>query len=550
MQNRPYPYCEATAIKDLKEMLAVKARTHKKETAFLYPLESGELRKTYRDLQADVNALGTWMYHHKIRGKHVALVGENSYEWLVAFLASVNGGNVAVAIDRNLPEEEIVQLAKKADVDVAFVSAAAAKKCGRRVARKSYVLDRFDEFLREGRQCLKRGEEEFLRYEIKGDDTAAILFTSGTSGFSKGVELTNDNLAFEITRTSMLFDPQGGVLAVLPFHHAFGLVVGILMVINYGQPVYINKSLRRLREDMERFRPRTMFMVPAFVESFHRQIWAEISKKKMTHPIRGLMKSTDLILKSGVDVRKFAYGAIQKVFGGNLSYIICGGAPLDPMYVREFRSWGIEILNGYGATECSPCTAVNRAQYHRDGTVWVPVPGIEVKITEEGEVAFRGGLVMKGYYKDEEATKEVLIDGWYHTGDLGMIDGDGFITLTGRKKNLIILSNGENVSPEELEMNLTRDSAVKEALVYEEDGRIVAEVYPDEKRKGDAAYFEKLRNRVNKDRPPYKRIAQITLADHEFVKNTSMKILRHKNVPAAGKKTRAADEEKTETAAR
>ncbi|MBR0142592.1 MAG: AMP-binding protein [Clostridia bacterium] len=549
MQNRPYPYCEATAIKDLKEMLAVKARTHKKETAFLYPLESGELRKTYRDLQADVNALGTWMYHHKIRGKHVALVGENSYEWLVAFLASVNGGNVAVAIDRNLPEEEIVQLAKKADVDVAFVSAA-AKKCGRRVARKSYVLDRFDEFLREGRQCLKRGEEEFLRYEIKGDDTAAILFTSGTSGFSKGVELTNDNLAFEITRTSMLFDPQGGVLAVLPFHHAFGLVVGILMVINYGQPVYINKSLRRLREDMERFRPRTMFMVPAFVESFHRQIWAEISKKKMTHPIRGLMKSTDLILKSGVDVRKFAYGAIQKVFGGNLSYIICGGAPLDPMYVREFRSWGIEILNGYGATECSPCTAVNRAQYHRDGTVGVPVPGIEVKITEEGEVAFRGGLVMKGYYKDEEATKEVLIDGWYHTGDLGMIDGDGFITLTGRKKNLIILSNGENVSPEELEMNLTRDSAVKEALVYEEDGRIVAEVYPDEKRKGDAAYFEKLRNRVNKDRPPYKRIAQITLADHEFVKNTSMKILRHKNVPAAGKKTRAADEEKTETAAR
>ena len=262
------------------------------------------------------------------------------------------------------------------------------------------------------------------------------------------------------------------------------------------------------------------------------------------------MKSTDLILKSGVDIRKFAYGAIQKVFGGNLSYIICGGAPLDPMYVREFRSWGIEILNGYGATECSPCTAVNRAQYHRDGTVGVPVPGIEVKITEEGEVAFRGGLVMKGYYKDEEATKEVLIDGWYHTGDLGMIDGDGFITLTGRKKNLIILSNGENVSPEELEMNLTRDSAVKEALVYEEDGRIVAEVYPDEKRKGDAAYFEKLRNRVNKDRPPYKRIAQITLADHEFVKNTSMKILRHKNVPAAGKKTRAADEEKTETAAR
>ena len=505
-------------------------------------MESGELRKTYRDLQADVNALGTWMYHHKIRGKHVALVGENSYEWLVAFFAAVNGGNVAVAIDRSLPEEEIVQIAKKADVDVAFVSGACYRKCGRHVARKTYVLDRFDEFLREGRQCLKSGEEDFLRYEVKGDDTAAILFTSGTSGFSKGVELTNDNLAFEITRTSMLFDPQGGVLAVLPFHHAFGLVVGILMVVNYGQPVFINKSLRRLREDMERFRPRTMFMVPAFVESFHRQIWAEISKKKMTHPIRGLMKSTDLILRSGVDVRRFAYGAIQKVFGGNLSYIICGGAPLDPIYVREFRSWGIEILNGYGATECSPCTAVNRAQHHRDGTVGVPVPGIEVKITEEGEIAFRGGLVMKGYYKDEEATKEVLIDGWYHTGDLGTQDEDGFITLTGRKKDLIILSNGENVSPEELEMNLTRDSAVKEALVYESGGRIVAEIYPEEKRKGDTAYFEKLRNKVNKDRPPYKRIAQITLVDHEFIKNTNRKILRHKNIPGTRAETPGGEE--------
>ncbi len=536
LQNKPYPYCEATEIRDLKDMLDIKARTKKKDTAFLFPVESGEMRKTYRDLQADVNAFGTWMYHHKLRGKHVALVGENSYEWLVAFFAAVNGGNVAAAIDRNLPEEEIVQLAKRADADAAFLSDACFRKCGRRVARKSYNLARFDDILREGRLLLKRGETDFLRYEVREDDTAAILFTSGTSGFSKGVELTNRNLAFEITHTSMLFDPEGGVLAVLPFHHAFGLVVGILMVINYGQPIYINKNLRRIREDMERFRPKTMFMVPAFVESFHRQIWAEISKKRMTHPLRGLMKSTDLILRSGVDIRRFAYGAIQKVFGGNLSYIICGGAPLDPTYVREFRSWGIEILNGYGATECSPCTAVNRVAYHRDGTVGVPVPGIEVKVTEEGEVAFRGDLVMKGYYKDPDATREVLIDGWYHTGDLGTVDGDGFITLTGRKKNLIILSNGENISPEELEMNLTRDSGVAEALVYASEGKIVAEVYPDEKHRGDAAYFEKLRNKVNKGRPPYKRIAQIVTVDHAFIKNTNMKILRHKNLPGSGEK--------------
>jgi long-chain acyl-CoA synthetase len=284
---------------------------------------------------------------------------------------------------------------------------------------------------------------------------------------------------------------------------------------------------------MEEFKPKTMFLVPMFVEFFHKQIWTEIGKKGMTQPITGLMKSTDLFLRTGVDLRRFSYGAIRRVFGGNLEYIICGGAPLDPMYVREFRSWGIEILNGYGATECSPCTAVNRVRYHKDGSVGVPVPGIEVKVTEDGEIAFRGDIVMKGYYKDSEATSTVLIDGWYHTGDLGNVDGNGFINLTGRKKNLIILSNGENISPEELEMDLSRDPAVQEALVYDEDGKIVAKIYPTERRRGDMAYFEKLKNKVNKDRPVYKRIFRVILSDTEFIKNTTMKIVRYKNIPGS-----------------
>ena len=546
MQNKPYPYCEVTQIRDLKDMLRIKARNNPRDTAFLYPLETGEVRKTYRDLQADVNAFGTWMYHHKIRGKHVALVGENSYEWLVAFFAIVNGGNVAVAIDKSLPEDEVVQLAKKADADIAFVSEACYPRVGRRVARRSFHLDRFDEILKEGRMYQRRGEDEFQKYDVREEDTATIMFTSGTSGFSKGVELTNRNIAYEITHTSMLFDPRGGVVAVLPFHHAFGLVVGVLMVINYGQPVFINKSLKRLRANMEEFKPKTMFLVPMFVEFFHKQIWTEIGKKGMTQPFKGLMKSTDLFLRTGVDLRRFSYGAIRRVFGGDLEYIICGGAPLDPMYVREFRSWGIEILNGYGATECSPCTAVNRVRYHKDGSVGVLVPGIEVKVTDDGEIAFRGDIVMKGYYKDPDATAAVIVDGWYHTGDLGNVDGNGFITLTGRKKNLIILSNGENVSPEELEMDLARDPAVQEVLVYDEDGKIVAKVYPVERRRGDTAYFEKLKNKVNRDRPVYKRIFRVILSDTEFVKNTTMKIVRYKNIPGASAPDSTVHAKKTE----
>ena len=329
----------------------------------------------------------------------------------------------------------------------------------------------------------------------------------------------------------MLFEPKGGVLAVLPFHHAFGLVVGILMVINYGQPIYINKSLKYVKKNMEEFGPQTMFLVPLFVEFFHKQIWSEIGKRGATKAFKGLMKSTDIMLKAGIDVRKKTYGTIQKVFGGNLEYIICGGAALDPMYVKEFRSWGIEILNGYGATECSPCTAVNRPYFRKDGSVGHLVPGIEVKTTEEGEIAFKGELVMKGYYKNPEATAEALVDGWYHTGDLGYVDEDNFIYLTGRKKNLIILSNGENISPEELEQDIARDSAVKEVLVYDEAGKIVAEVFPEEDHLGDTAYFEKLKNKVNKGRPLYKQITRIKLRDEEFIKNATMKIVRYKNIP-------------------
>ena len=259
----------------------------------------------------------------------------------------------------------------------------------------------------------------------------------------------------------------------------------------------------------------------------------EIDKKGKTAATKGLMASTDLLLKTGVDVRKKTYSAIHKVFGGNLEYIICGGAALDPMYVKEFRSWGIEILNGYGTTECSPCTAVNRPFHHKDGSVGVPIPETEVRVSEEGEILFKGDHVMKGYYKDEEATNAVIIDGWYHTGDLGYVDEEGFITLTGRKKNLIILSNGENLSPEELEEDFSRDPAVREVLVYDENGKIVAEIYPEDDFLDNQAYFNELKEKINNKRPMFKRIAIVKLRNEEFIKNGSMKIVRYLNIPKA-----------------
>ena len=534
MKNKKYPYYDALEdISDLKDLILTKAADSPDKIAFVYPCETGEMRKTYHDLKEDINAFGTWMYKNKIKDKHVAIIGKNSYEWLVAFLACVNGGNVAVAIDKSLPANEISVLLKLADVDYALVTDQYVEKVDTKLVKKVFDLGTFDTILYEGRKLLRDKNNDFLTYQIIPEKTAAILFTSGTSGKSKGVELTNHNIAFELNRTCQLYKPSGNVLAILPFHHAFGLIVGIFMAVNYEEPIYINKSPKYVKKNLQDFKPQTIFMVPMFVEFFHKQIWAEIDKKGKTAATKGLMASTDLLLKTGVDVRKKTYSAIHKVFGGNLEYIICGGAALDPMYVKEFRSWGIEILNGYGTTECSPCTAVNRPFHHKDGSVGVPIPETEVRVSEEGEILFKGDHVMKGYYKDEEATNAVIIDGWYHTGDLGYVDEEGFITLTGRKKNLIILSNGENLSPEELEEDFSRDPAVREVLVYDENGKIVAEIYPEDDFLDNQAYFNELKEKINNKRPMFKRIAIVKLRNEEFIKNGSMKIVRYLNIPKA-----------------
>lgn len=315
------------------------------------------------------------------------------------------------------------------------------------------------------------------------------------------------------------------MIAFLPFHHGFGLIIG-LMMFHYGCNLFINKSLKTVEKALLEARPQTLFVVPLFVETFYKQVWSTARKEGKEKLLKALMKVSDGMLKLGIDVRAWWFSSVQKAFGGNLEYIISGGAALDTSYVRAFRSWGIEVLNGYGTTECSPCTAVNRNFYHRDGTVGLPIPGSQIRIGADGEVFVAGPHVMMGYYKDEEETKRVLKNGWYATGDLGFLDEDGFLTLTGRKKNLIILSNGENVSPEELEERFRTDPKVREVVVYEEEGLIVAEIFPEEGYLGNQEYFTELMRKVNRGRPVYKQVAKVKMRDMEFEKNTSMKIIR------------------------
>ena len=280
-------------------------------------------------------------------------------------------------------------------------------------------------------------------------------------------------------------------------------------------------------DDFKVTKPHTVFAVPMVVETLYRQIWRTARREKRDGILKFGIRLSNGASKIGLDMRSKLFKSLQNEFGGKLEYIICGGARLEPQYVKWFRSIGVEVLNGYGITECSPVVAVNRPHFKRDGSVGQICRGVRVDTVEE-EIVVSGDIVMKGYYKDRKATEEVLRNGRFYTGDLGYVDDDGFLWITGRKKDLIILSNGENVSPDEIEGVLKRDKGVAETVVYESNNRIIASIYPNEGYMGDQDYFDELIYEYNKDKPKNRQIALVKLRTKEFPRNNNTKILRKK----------------------
>ena len=527
-KNKDYPLYEiATKIDSISDMLEKKAKDIPDKIAFRYRKGRDEVEnKTYQEVYEEVRKASSYVSEQYGKGKHIAIIGENSYEWLMAFFAVVTSGNVAVPIDKELPQDEVEWLIKKGDAEVAFVSKTYSELVSGIKNLKTMTLKKLYEESQEAKI-----KKSYQLNHPKKEELCMIIFTSGTSGKSKGVMLSHGNIASEIYETSKLFAPEGdSTLVVLPFHHAFGLNVAVLMAYDYGVSIFLNKSLKKVKEDLVLAKPNVVMLVPMFIEVFYKQIMSNIKKSGRMNQVKNGIRITKILGKLGIDIRRKVFKEIHEVFGGNLKYIISGGAHLDSFYIKEFRNFGIEIRNGYGTSECSPCVAINRNHYNKDGSVGPIIPNTKGRISEDGEVQFKGTVNMMGYYKDKKATDEVLKDGWYSTGDLGYIDEDGFLFLTGRKKNLIILSNGENISPEELENDFKIDPAVNEVLVYEKDHMIIAEIYPEEEFMGNTEYFEKLMEKVNEGRPVYKQIAKVKLRDTEFIKNTSKKIVRYKNI--------------------
>lgn len=514
--NTSYDYYDVPKLANLWDLITYRKNLEK--TAFEWR-EDGKLRrKSFANVFDDAKALSGYFYAN-YQGKNIAVIGEDSYTWLIIALAIIVSGNVCVALDKDSDPELLRKQLKQVDVKAVYYSLDYCGEIGE-VFRESYPFEEVEDYISLGKKLHNKNTQDIQK-------DAMIFFTSGTTGYGKAVVLSQRNIMADLYGASSIYCPSGRAASFLPYHHAFGFVTSLLMPYYYGCYTFISGSLKRLLDDFKDGRPDTIFAVPMVVETMYRQIWRTARREKRERKLSRGIKISNALMKIGIDWRKKLFKQILDEFGGNVDYIICGGAALDVKYIEWFRSIGIEILVGYGITECSPVVAVNRNHYKRDGSVGQICRDVNVRIIDD-EIVVSGDIVMKGYYKDRKSTEEVLKDGRFYTGDLGRLDEDGFLFVTGRKKNLIILSNGENVSPEEIEAKLASDNGVAEVIAYEDNNRIIVSIYPEKSYMGDQDYFDELIGEYNREKPKNRQIAYVRLRTAEFPRNNNGKIIRSK----------------------
>ncbi len=478
--------------------------------------------RKYSELFVNLTSIRKGLVTEGFEGKHIAFIGGSSVWWIEAYLGTVTGRMTAVPLDTGLPADELADLINRSDSEGVFLDEdrkelveVIAGKCP--AVRKIWILkdgDAEQDFGSEKAEPLdalkKAGEGGADGEEPLPEDLAMILFTSGTTGKSKGVMLTQNNMAANLEAMSFSTAPGVVLLNVLPVHHAFCLVMDWLRGFARGAVICVNDSLMHMIRNMGIFRPHAMLMVPLMIETIFKRINSvkDPEKRKET---------------------------AQQIFGGRLRYIFTGGAHLDDYYLEQFRDLDIKVLEGYGMSECSPVISANTPVNYKFGSVGKPLPNVEISFSPEGEILVKGTSVMKQYYRMPEETSETLRDGWLHTGDKGYMDEDGFLFINGRIKNLIILSNGENVSPEEMENKLALCPLIAEVVVVGDKNGLAAVVYPDQEvisaknLDTDAvrAGIQEFLDDFNRSQPTYRAIIRLVLRDQPFERSSTKKIRRN-----------------------
>lgn len=529
-----YPFYEIPDVfETVKDVIEVILKTYKNNPVFRYKCGKEVVDKYKEEFVSDIKLTGHMLHNRFLSGSHIALLGKTSYEWLVCYFAIMNSKNVAIPLDKELPKEDLLELIDFADadcliydLDYADVSDYIAQHTKRQI--KSICMQRKDSVDSLWNLVEKFHAEILWEGNPKKDDIAEIIFTSGTTGKSKGCMLTHENLAWNAMngKSFVYMTPEDKVMSILPINHALEIAAGILTQFCSGVTICINDSMKYHTKNLLVYQPSGMVVVPLVMETLYKSIWREIKNQKKDRIIRVVMKMVWLLYKCHIDIRRQVFSQILKKLGGNLRILVVGGAFIEPKLIKDFETWGITIVQGYGITECAPVISCNTDRYKKYDSVGKIVTGSRVKIVEN-EIWVKGSIVMKGYYKNLEATKAAFSDGWFKTGDLGYLDKEGFLYITGRKKNLIILPNGENVSPEELEQKIMKIAYVKEVLVFEKEGQICAEVFLDKEVETEAEV--KIHSDImdlNRNLPNYKKIGKVLIREEEFEKTTTRKIKR------------------------
>ncbi len=562
-------YYKEKTVGDLRELVKESAKNYGNAPGFKYKDRDGKIvEKTYSEFDVDIDSLGTALINLGLKGKRISILSENRYEWGVSYFAVVNGAGIAVPLDKYLQENEVVNLIGRGKVEAIFYSSAFQDMmdkiapssnhikffiCMDEFERKDDTDERFmhlQDLLNRGKALMMKGEKGFAGAEIDRTEMSILLFTSGTTSISKGVMLSHANIASNISGVSSVIKigPGDVHLSLLPLHHTFENTIGLCYMVSAGVCIAYSDGIKHVARNLQEYNVSILIAVPAIFEAMYRKVQEGINKSGKRKGFDSLVSLSGFLRKMGIDLRKTLFKSVFKQLGPSLRIAVSGAAPLDPAVIEGFDQMGLKLLQGYGLTETSPVISVNNDFVNKKGTVGYPLKGIEVAIDSPdengiGEIITRGENVMLGYYENPEETKAAIDEeGWFKTGDLGVIDEEGFLSITGRAKSMIVLTNGKKAFPEEYEVLLGNIKGVRESMVWGNEGaggdvQICAKLVidPEAMARPDgtvsteqeisAMINEKIRE-INKTLPQYKIIRYFLLSYDELAKTTTLKVKR------------------------
>ena len=569
MDKRIYDHLEIT---DLKDMLNKTKKLYGEKPAYKIKIENGKYEIfTHNEIREMIDALGTSLINLGLKGKRIAVIGENRYEWEIAYLSIVCGTGIVVPLDKSLPENELKELIERSEIEAIFYSKKYEESIKRiRYSHKSKLkhLIAMDlnshsegiysqkELIETGKKLIDKGNREFINAEINAEEMSIMLFTSGTTSKSKVVALSHKNICSNLMDIGSIIDvtSEDVLLSILPIHHVFECTVGFLFSLYKGAQTVFCDGLRHVVENLKEYNVTVMACVPAIYERIFMNIKKQIERQGKLEEI---LENEEKYKNASMEQRKEVFKEIHNMIGGKVKLFISGAAALDPKIEEKYRLLGINIVQGYGLTETSPVVAIGTNKYYKTGSIGKTVPSVEAKIVNAndegiGELIVRGPSIMLGYFNNKKATNEAIKDEWFYTGDLARIDEEGYIYICGRKKSVIVLKNGKNIFPEEMENLVNKIEGVEESFVFgkkqSEDKNdikinvkivfnreIIKDVYKVE---ADEEIHDVLASKIkeiNKTMPKYKAIKGIILTEEPLIKTTTNKIKRQDNLDAIEK---------------